>query len=74
MFLVDADGVMGGGRNRAARLMTEEYRFFDLTGQTDDSDEYQTALDDLINNLREDQPASAAAPPRREVDPRTLQL
>ena len=74
MFLVDADGVMGGGRNRAARLMTEEYRFFDLTGQAGNSDEYQAALEDLIGNLREEQPASAAAPPRRQVDPRTLQL
>ena len=74
MFLVDADGVMGAGRNRAARLMAEEYRFFDLTGQSDGSAEYQAALEDLITNLREEQPASAAAPPRREVDPRTLQL
>ena len=74
MFLVDGDGVMGAGRNRAARLMAEEYRFFDLTGQSDGSAEYQAALEDLITNLREEQPASAAAPPRREVDPRTLQL
>ena len=74
MFLVDGDGVMGGGRNRAARLLTEEYRFFDLTGQSEGSAEYQAALDDLIGNLREVQPASAGAPPRREVDPRTLQL
>ena len=74
MFLVDADGIMGAGRNRAARLMAEDYRFFDLTGQSEGSAEYQAALEDLINNLREDQPVSAAAPPRREVDPRTLQL
>ena len=74
MFLVDADGVMSGGRNRAARLMTEELRFFDLTGQSDNSAEYQAALDDLITNLREEQTASAAAPARREIDPRTLQL
>ncbi len=74
MFLVDADGIMGAGRNRAARLMAEDYRFFDLTGQSEGSAEYQAALEDLINNLREEQPVSAAAPPRREVDPRTLQL
>lgn len=74
MFLVDADGVMGAGRNRAARLLAEEYRFFDLTGQSDASAEYETALENLITNLRDEQPASAAAPPRREVDPRSLQL
>lgn len=74
MFLVDADGVMSAGRNRAARLMAEECRVFDLTGQADGSEEYQTALADLIANLREEQPASAGAPPRRQVDPRTLQL
>ena len=74
MFLVDADGIMGAGRNRAARLMAEDYRYFDLTGQSEGSAEYQAALEDLINNLREDQPVSASAPPRREVDPRTLQL
>ena len=74
MFLVDADGVMSAGRNRAARLMAEECRIFDLTGQADGSEEYQTALADLIANLREEQPASAGAPPRRQVDPRTLQL
>ena len=74
MFLVDADGIMGAGRNRAARLMAEDYRYFDLTGQSEGSVEYQAALEDLINNLREDQPVSASAPPRREVDPRNLQL
>ncbi len=74
MFLVDADGVMGAGRNRAARLLKEDHRFFDLTGQAADSDEYQAALGELIENLREDQPASAGKPPRQAVDPRTLQL
>ena len=74
MFLVDADGVMGAGRNRAARLLKEDHRVFDLTGQPAGSDEYQAALADLIENLREEQPASAAKPPRQAVDPRTLQL
>ena len=74
MYLIDGDGVMGAGRNRAARLLKEEHRVFDLTGQGDGSEEYRTALDDLIANLKEDQPASAGAPPRREIDPRTLQL
>ena len=74
MFLVDADGVMGAGRNRAARLLKEDHRVFDLTGQAAGSDEYQAALADLIENLREEQPASAAKPPRQAVDPRTLQL
>ena len=74
MFLVDADGVMGAGRNRAARLLKEDHRVFDLTGQAAGSDEYRAALADLIENLREEQPASAAKPPRQAVDPRTLQL
>ena len=74
MFLVDADGVMGAGRNRAARLLKEDHRVFDLTGQAAGSDEYQAALVNLIENLREEQPASAAKPPRQAVDPRTLQL
>ena len=74
MFLVDADGVMAGGRNRQARLLKEEHRVFDLTGQPEANEEYGTALDDLVANLNEDQPASAGAPPRREIDPRTLQL
>ena len=74
MFLVDADGVMGAGRNRSARLLKEDHRVFDLTGQAAGSDEYQAALTDLIENLREEQPASAAKPPRQAVDPRTLQL
>ena len=73
MFLVDADGVMGG-RNRAARLLKEDHRVFDLTGQAAGSDEYGAALADLIGNLREEQPASAAKPPRQAIDPRTLQL
>ena len=74
MFLVDADGVMSGGRNRQARLLSEDHRVFDLTSQADAGEEYQTALDDLVANLREEQPASAGAPARRQVDPRTLQL
>ena len=74
MFLVDADGVMASGRTRSARLLKEEHRVFDLTGQAAGDADYQTAFDDLIANLREDHPASASAPPRREIDPRTLQL
>ena len=74
MFLVDGDGVMGAGRNRNARLLKEEHRVFDLTGQADGSEEYQAALSELIDNLRQEQPASAAKPPRQAVDPRTLQL
>jgi uncharacterized protein YjbI with pentapeptide repeats len=74
LFLVDADGIMGAGRSRAARLMAEELRVFDLTGQPENTPEYQAALAELAENLREDQPNSAGAPPRREVDPRTLQL
>ncbi len=74
MFLVDADGVMAGGRNRNARLLKEEHRVFDLAGQAEGSAEYQTALDELISNLTEEQPASAAKPPRQAADPRTLQL
>ena len=74
MFLVDADGVMGAGRARTARLLKEDHRVFDLTGQAEGSDEYQETLAGLIENLREEQPASAAKPPRQAVDPRTLQL
>ena len=74
LFLADADGIMTAGRNRAARLLAEEHRVFPLAGQPDASDEYQTALADLVSNLRDAQPASAGAPPRRQVDPRTLQL
>ena len=74
MFLVDADGTMAAGRNRAARLLKEDHRVFDLAGQSAGSDEYQAALTDLIENLREEQPASSAKPPRQAVDPRTLQL
>ena len=74
MFLVDSDGVMGAGRNRAARLLKEEHRVFDLTGQAAGSEEYAAALSELIENLRQEQPASAAKPPRQAVDPRTLQL
>ncbi len=74
LFLVDADGIMGAGRNRAARLMAEELRIFDLTGQSEDTAEYQAALVDLVANLREDQPNSAGVPPRRTVDPKSLQL
>ena len=74
LFLVDGDGVMNAGRNRSARLLKEEYRVFDLAGQPGAGAEYQTALADLIENLRQEQPASAGAPPRRQVDPRTLQL
>ena len=74
MFLVDADGIMGAGRLRSARLLKEEHRVFDLTAQAGEDEEYQTALADLITNLREEQPASASTPPRREVDPRNLQL
>lgn len=74
MFLVDADGTMAAGRNRAARLLKEDHRVFDLAGQADGSSEYNAALSDLIENLREEQPASAAKPPRQAVDPRTMQL
>ena len=74
LFLVDGDGIMGAGRNRAARLLKEEYRVFDLTGQAAAGPEYQAALADLIENLPQEQPASAGAPPRRAVDPRSLQL
>ncbi|MCY4417075.1 MAG: toll/interleukin-1 receptor domain-containing protein [Chloroflexi bacterium] len=74
MFLVDADGVMEAGRVRAARLLKEEHRVFDLAGQAEGSDEYTEALAGLIENLRGEQPASAAKPPRQAVDPRTLQL
>ena len=74
MYLVDGDGVMGAGRVRSARLLKEEHRVFDLTGQGDGSEEYRTALDDLIANLQQDQPASAGAPPRRAIDPSRLQL
>lgn len=74
MFLVDGDGIMGAGRSRAARLLKEDHRVFDLSGQQSGSEEYQAALADLIENLREEQPASAAKPPRQAVDPRTLQL
>ena len=74
MFLVDADGTMASGRSRAARLLKEDHRVFDLAGQSAGSEEYQTALAELIENLREEQPASAAKPPRQAVDPRTLQL
>ena len=74
MFLVDADGIMGAGRNRAARLLKEDHRVFDLSGQQPGSEEYQAALAELIENLRDEQPASAAKPPRQAVDPRTLQL
>ena len=74
MFLVDADGTMASGRSRAARLLKEDHRVFDLAGQSAGSEEYQAALADLIENLREEQPASAAKPPRQAVDPRTLQL
>ena len=74
MFLVDADGIMAGGRNRIARLLSEEHRVFDLTGQADDSADYRSALATLVENLREEQANSAGAPPRREIDPRTLQL
>ena len=71
---MDGDGIMGAGRNRAARLLKEEYRVFDLTGQAAAGDEYQAALADLVANLPQEQPASAGAPPRRAVDPRSLQL
>ena len=74
LFLADADGIMTAGRNRAARLLAEEHRVFALSGQPDSNDEYQAALADLVANLRNEQPASAGAPPRRQVDPRTLQL
>ena len=74
MFLVDADGTMASGRSRAARLLKEDHRVFDLAGQSAGSEEYQAALAELIENLREEQPASAAKPPRQAVDPRTLQL
>ena len=74
MFLVDADGVMAASRVRAARLLKEEHRVFDLTEQTSGSEEYGTTLADLIENLREEQPASAGKPARQAVDPRTLQL
>ena len=74
MFLVDADGVMNAGRVRAARLLKEDHRVFDLAGQSAGSDEYQETLTSLIENLREEQPASAAKPPRQAADPRTLQL
>ena len=74
LFLADADGIMTAGRNRAARLLAEEHRIFPLAAQPDNTDEYQTALADLVANLRTDQPATAGAPPRRQIDPRTLQL
>jgi len=74
MFLVDADGTMAAGRIRAARLLKEDHRVFDLAGQSAGSEEYQAAMAELIENLREEQPASAAKPPRQAVDPRTLQL
>ena len=74
MFLVDGDGVMGAGRNRNARLLKEEHRVFDLTGQSGGSEEYQAGLSELIDNLRQEQPASAGKPARQAVDPRTLQL
>ena len=74
MFLVDADGVMEAGRVRAARLLKEEHRVFDLAGQSEGSDGYTEALAGLIENLRDEQPASAAKPARQAVDPRTLQL
>jgi uncharacterized protein YjbI with pentapeptide repeats len=74
IFLADADGTMAAGRNRAARLLAEDHRVFDLTGQASSSEEYQAALADLIANLTPDQPASAGAPARREIDPRSLQL
>ena len=72
MFLVDADGIMGAGRNRAARLLKEDHRVFDLSGQQPGSEEYQAALAELIENLRDEQPASAAKPPRQAVDPRDV--
>ena len=74
MFLIDADGVMAGGRVRSARLLAEDFRIFNLTGQAEATEDYQTTLDDLAANLRAEQPASASAPPRRAVDPRRLQL
>ena len=74
IFLVDADGTMAAGRNRSARLLAENHRIFDLTGQASSTEEYQAALADLIANLTPDQPASAGAPARREVDPKSLQL
>ena len=74
LFLADADGIMTAGRNRAARLLAEEHRVFALSGQSAGDAEYQAALSDLVSNLRDEQPASAGAPPRRQVDPRTLQL
>ena len=74
MFLVDADGVMGESRSRAARLLKEEHRVFDLTAQAAASDEYQAALTELIDNLREEQPASAGKPVREAIDPSRLQL
>ncbi len=74
LFLADADGVMTAGRNRQARLLKEDHRVFDLAGQSEGSEEYQTVLADLIQNLRDEQPANAAKPPRQAVDPRTMQL
>lgn len=74
LFLADADGVMTAGRNRQARLLKEDHRVFDLAGQSAGSEEYRTALANLIENLRDEQPASAAKPPRQAVDPRTMQL
>ena len=74
MFLVDGDGVMGAGRHRAARLLKEDHRVFDLSAQAGGSEEYQATLAELIENMRDDQPASAAKPARQAVDPRTLQL
>ena len=74
LFLVDADGVMTARRARSARLLAEDFRFFDLTGQAEGSAEYHAALAELAANLQDAQPAGASRPPRRAVDPRTLQL
>ena len=74
LFLVDADGVMTARRARSARLLAEDLRFFDLTGQAEMSAEYHAALAELAANLQDAQPAGASRPPRRAVDPRTLQL
>ncbi|MFQ6028710.1 MAG: toll/interleukin-1 receptor domain-containing protein [Dehalococcoidia bacterium] len=62
LFLVDRDGTMVDPRDRYARNLSYEHKSFNLQGQDGNTPEYQQALQQLSEDLRQLQPAKAGLP------------
>ena len=62
VYLVDPDGTLDNPSARSARNLTYEHVIFDMRGQEGPAASYQEALDKLVENLKQEQPARAGVP------------